>query len=167
MPAGAKVPIRLTVKQQQHCRRAVDINRACYNLAVATHRFHRVNRLAWPSWQDIYKAFNACEREDYPFVTEAASRVAEGAFMDFDRAIANWQDPNTKARAPRLKKRKLSRSGSFRAASGVAQLRYNGKRRIQLPGLGSIKLDCTPLKGIYHEAHIKHQNGQWRLCLKT
>ena len=67
--AGARVPIRLTVKQVQYCNRAMGISRFCYNLAVSTHRFHRVNRLRWPSWQDIYKAFNACKHEDYPFVT--------------------------------------------------------------------------------------------------
>ena len=42
--------------------------------------------MRWPSWQDIYKAFNACKKEDYPFTTEVASRVAEGAFMGFGRA---------------------------------------------------------------------------------
>ena len=100
LPAGAKVPIRLTVKQEAYCRRAQGVRRFCYNLAVATHRFHRANRMPWPSWQDIYKAFNACKAEDYPFVTEVASRVAEGAFMDFGRAISNWRNPEVKAQAP-------------------------------------------------------------------
>ena len=175
MPAGARAPVRLTVKQEQYCRQAIDINRFCYNLAVATHRFHRVNRLpwpswsswpSWPSWQDIYKVFNACKHEDYPFVTEVASGVAEGAFMDFGRAIANWRNPEAKARAPEFKRKKLTGTGSFRAASGVTQVRCNGKRRIQLPGLGSVKLDSTLPKGIYHEVHLKRENGHWRLCLK-
>ena len=166
MPAGARVPVKLTVRQEQYCRHAMGVSRFCYNMAVATHRFHRVNRLRWPSWQDIYKAFNDCKHEDYPFVTEVVSRVAEGAFMDFGKAIDNWRNPKLKARAPRFKRRKLTRTGSFRAASGVDQIRYNGKRRIQLPGLRSVKLDCTLPKGIYHDAHIKHENGQWYLCLK-
>ena len=84
-------PVRLTVRQEQYCNRAIGINRFCYNLPVATHRFHRTNRLRWPSWQDIYQAFNACKQEDYPFVTEVSYRVAEGAFMDFGKAI----DPRT------------------------------------------------------------------------
>ena len=166
VPAGATAPVRLTVKQEQYCRKAIGINRFCYNLAVATHKFHRVNRLPWPSWQDIYKAFNACKHQDYPFVTEVNSRVAEGAFMNFGKAIANWRNPELKARAPKFKRKKLTGAGSFRAASGVTQIRYNGKRRIQLPGLGSVKLDCTLPKGIYHEAHLKQENGRWRLCLK-
>ena len=32
--AGAKVPIRLTVRQEEYCRQAIDIHRFCYNLAV-------------------------------------------------------------------------------------------------------------------------------------
>ena len=43
----------------------------------------------WPSWMDISKAFNACKREDYPFVTEVAAVVATGAFRDFGRAVDN------------------------------------------------------------------------------
>ena len=167
--AGARVQIRLTVKQVQYCNRAMGISRFCYNLAVSTHRFHRVNRLRWPSWQDIYKAFNACKHDDYPFVTQVSSRVAEGAFMDFGKAITNWRNPELKSRAPRLKRRKLTGSGSFRAASGITQIKYNGKRRIQLPGLGSVKMDCTlpRTKDIVHEAHITLENGRWYLGLKV
>ena len=43
--AGAKVPVRLTVRQEEYCRQAIDIHRFCYNLAVRTHRFCRRNRL--------------------------------------------------------------------------------------------------------------------------
>ena len=166
LPAGARVPLRLTRKQEDYCRRAQGIRRFCYNLAVATHRFHQANRLPWPSWQDIYKAFNACKREDYPFATEAASRVAEGAFMDFGKAVANWRNPDLRARAPKFLKKKLTGSGSFRAASGVAQIRYDGKRRVRLPLIGSVKLAHTLPKGIYHEAHIKRGNGRWYISLK-
>ena len=164
-PAGYSVPIHLTVKQQAYCRRAIGITRFVYNLCVATHRFCRVNRLPWPSWQDLYKAFNACKCEDYPFVTEAASRVAEGAFMDFGTAIKNWRDTDHKAGPPRFHKKRLTGTGSFRAASGVAQIKYNGKRRIQLPGLGSVKLRHTLPKGLVYEAHIKFLNGQWKLSV--
>lgn len=164
--AGARVPLRLTVQQDRYCRRAMGVSRFCYNLAVATHRFCRTNRLPWPSWQDIYKEFNACKREDYPFAAEVSARVAEGSFMDFGRAVANWRNGSTRGRAPVFKKRRLTGSGSFRAASGVAQLKYNGKRRIRLPYLGSVKLAHTLPEGIFHEAHIKRENGRWYLCLK-
>ena len=49
LPAGHVVPIRLTVKQELYCRRAIGISRFVYNLCVATHRFCRNNRLKWPS----------------------------------------------------------------------------------------------------------------------
>ena len=166
VPAGTRVPLRLTHKQEEYCRQALGVRRFCYNLAVATHRLHRANRLPWPSWQDIYKAFNACKHEDYPFVTKVASRVAEGAFMDFGKAVANWRNPNTRTRAPKFLKRKLTGEGSFRAASGVQQIRYNGKRRVRMPVIGSVKLAHTLPKGIYHDAHIRLQNGRWYLCLK-
>ena len=45
MPAGYSVPLRLTVRQEQYCRRAIGITRFIYNLCVATHRFCRTNRM--------------------------------------------------------------------------------------------------------------------------
>ena len=164
--AGYSVPIHLTVNQQRYCRRAIGINRFVYNLCVATHRFCRANRLPWPSWQDLYKAFNACKHEDYPFATTVASRVAEGAFMDFGTAIKNWRDTDHKAGAPRFHKKRSTGTGSFRAAAGISQIKCNGKRRIQIPGLGSIKLRHTLPKGLVYEAHIKFLNGQWVVSIK-
>lgn len=61
-PARYAVPIRLTVRQERYCRRAIGITRFIYNLRVATHRFCRMNRMPWTSWRDIYKAFNAAKR---------------------------------------------------------------------------------------------------------
>ena len=66
-----------------------------------------------------------------------ASRVAEGAFMDFGTAIKNWRDTDHKAGPPRFHKKRSTGTGSFRAASGISQIKYNGKRRIQIPGLGN------------------------------
>lgn len=89
MPAGYAVPVRLTMKQQRYCRRAIGITRFIYNLCVASHRFCRTNRMPWTSWLDLYKAFNAAKREDYPFATEVATRVRESTFMDFGAALRN------------------------------------------------------------------------------
>ena len=159
IPVGARVPLRVTVQQTKYCRQALGISRFCYNLAVSTHRFHLVNRLRWPSWQDIYKAFNACKKEDYPFVKEVSNRVVEGAFMDFGKAVANWRNPKLGTRAPRLKRRKLTGVGSFRASSGVNQIRYDGKWRV--------KLDCKTRKmAHYHRKEtrpaLSHPPGQGR-----
>ena len=96
-PAGHVTPMSLTVKQQIYCRQAVGISRFIHNLCVATHRFHRNNRMKWPSWQDLSKAFNACKREEYTFATEVSKHVAEGAFRDFGTSIKNWRDPKHSA----------------------------------------------------------------------
>ena len=48
--AGAKVPIHLTVRQEEYCRQAVDIHRFCYNLAVRTHRFCAATGSLGPEW---------------------------------------------------------------------------------------------------------------------
>ena len=166
LQAGAKVPIHLTVRQEKYCRQAITVHRFCYNLAVRTHRFHRMNRLPWPSWQDISKALNACKREDYPFVTRVSAGIAVGAFMDFGRAVDNWRNPNLRARVPRVKRRIFTGAGSFLAAASMKEIRYDGKRRIKLPCLGSVKLGCTLPKGIGYEANIRRENGRWYVCLK-
>ena len=166
MPAGYAVPIRPTVRQEQYCRRAIGITRFIYNLCVATHRFCRTNRMSWLSWQDLYNAFNAYKQEDYPFVTEVASRVQEGAFIDFGAAVKNWRDPSHNAGPPRFRKKNRTGAGSFRVASGVVQLRYDGKRRIRLPVIGSVKLAHTLPAGIPYEAHISRRNGRWILGVK-
>ena len=54
--------------------------------------------------------------------------------MDFGRALANFRNPAMRARVPRLKRRKLTGSGPFRAGVGVNQIRYKGKCRIATPG---------------------------------
>ena len=164
--AGAKVPIRLTVRQEEYCRQAIDIHRFCYNLAVRTHRFCRRNRLPWPSWMDISKAFNACKRQDYPFVPQVAAVVATGAFRDFGQAVDNWRNPGLRARVPKTKRRSMPGAGSFLAAGSVKEIRYDGKRRVKLPCLGSVKLACTLPRGICYEANIRRENGRWYICLK-
>ena len=123
MPAGYAVPLRLTVKQEQYCRRAIGTARFIYNLCAATHSFCRTNRMDWAAWQDLYKAFNAAKGEDYPFATEVASRVQEGAFRDSGAALRNRRDPSHQAGPPRFRKKRRTGADSFRAASGVATLR--------------------------------------------
>ena len=115
---------------------------------------------------DISKAFNACKREDYPFVTQVAAVVATGAFRDFGQAVDNWRNPSLRARAPRTKRRAFTGTGSFLAAGSMKEIRYDGKRRVKLPCLGSVKLGCTLPRGICYEASIRRENGRWYICLK-
>ena len=165
VPAGHVVPIRLTARQQAYARRAVGITRFVYNLCVATHRFCRTNDLPWPSWQDLNKAVNETKQQEFPFLRAVSHRVVDGAVRNFGIALANWRNPHLNTRQPTLKKRRITGSGSFRAAGAVREIHYNGKRRIRLPYLGSVKLAHTLPKGIIHEAHISLRNGQWLLSI--
>ena len=65
LAAGIVVPVKLTGRQEDYAKRCVGISRFVYNLATSTHRFHRGNRLAWPSVHEIAREFNAAKREDY------------------------------------------------------------------------------------------------------
>lgn len=183
--AGHVMPIQLTKRQEVYARRAIGIARFSYNLCVATHQFCRNNRLQWPSWQDLSKALNAAKKDglllpantartptpeqqrydDISFLNQVSYRVVDGAVQDFGQAIANWRDPALKARKPTFKKRRLTGTGSFKAAGAVREIKYGGKRRIRLPYLGSVKLAHTLPKGIIHEARIKFKNGQWTLSV--
>ena len=165
VPAGHVMPMQLTTKQEIYCRRAVGVARFVYNLCVATHQFCRNNRMPWPSWQDLNREFNAIKHEQFPFVADVSKHIAEGAVRDFGTAIKNWRDNSHKGHRPTFKKKRLTGTGSFRAASGVSNIRYNGKRRIRLPYLGSVKLAHTLSKGIIYEAHISFRNGQWLLSI--
>ena len=92
--------------------------------------------------------------------------VATGAFRDFGQAVDNWRNPNLRARVPRTKRRTFTGTGSFLAAGSMKEIRYDGKRRVKLPCLGSVKLGCTLPKGICYEASIRRENGRWYICLK-
>ena len=167
LDAGYQVPLRLTVRQTNYAKRAIGVSRLVYNLCVATHAFCRLNRIKWPSWQDLQKTLNEIKHDDpnLHFITEVSKFVAEGATKNFGKAIENWLNPDTKARKPKFHKKRRTGSGSFLAASGKDRIEYNGKRRIKLPYLGSVKLNATLPKGIIHEAHISFLNGQWLLSV--
>ena len=127
-PAGHVMPVRLTKRQEAYARRAIGIARFTYNLCVATHRFCRTNRLTWPSWQDLNKAVNETKQHDFPFLKEVSYRVVDGSVRDFGSVLSNWRDPNHQARRPTFKKKRLTGTGSFRAAGAVREIKYDGKR---------------------------------------
>ena len=70
--------------------------------------------------------------------------------------------PGPKNQAPSA----FTGTGSFLAAGSVKEIRYDGKRRVKLPCLGSVKLGCTLPRGICYEANIRRENGRWYICLK-
>ena len=156
--AGAKVPIHLTVRQENYCRDAIDIHRFCYNLAVRTHRFCRRNRLPWPSWMDISKAFNAGKREDHAFVTQVAAVVATGAFRDFGQAVDNWRNPGLRARVPKVKAPFIHRRRLIpgRRQHEGGPLRRKAQGQTPLPGQRQAGLH--PAQG--HLLRGQHQEGE-------
>ncbi len=165
LDSGWKVPVHLTDKQERYAWRAMGIARFAFNLACATHAFHRANRMQWPYVSDIQKAFNACKREDYPLVLEVSKFVAQGGFQDFEKSVKNWRDCSHPAGRPTLRRRKDG-NGSFLAVAGVDVLNKRTGNRLRLPVMGSVKLMADLPDGyISHEARIVRENGRWYLSL--
>ena len=165
LDSGWKVPVHLTVKQEHYAWRAMGIARFAYNLALSTHAFHRANRMQWPFISDIQKAFNACKREDYPFVLEVSKFVAQGGFQDFEKAVKNWRDSSHSAESPTFRRRKDG-NGSFLAGAGVDVLNKRTGNWLRFPVMGRVKLMADLPDGyIIHEARIIRENGRWYLSL--
>ena len=162
---GIKLPVHLTVRQEQYAARAVGIARSVFNLMVATHRSARAQvHGLWPSPMELEKQFNDLKHEPefgMEYATEVSKFVAQGACRDFRRADENWRNPTLNAERPTFKKKNRIGTGSFLAASGVDRVKYDDHRRIRLPYLGSVKLQRELPEGIPYEVRIKQENGRW------
>ena len=164
--AGTSVPLGLTVKQERYARRGVGVARAVYNTLKFTHQAARAHGHGpWPFPSELEKTFNELKHDPafgMQFATEVSKFVAQGACRDFQRAYENWRNPELPARKPATKRKRRTGSGSFLIASGVAVVKYDGHRRIRLPGLGSVKLHRElPPDVIPYEVRIERENGQW------
>ena len=163
--SGIVVPVRLTHKQQRYAARCIGIDRYCYNWMVSTHSLMRScwgRNIKWAGLAEMKRVFNELKHDDWTaFITEVSKFVAEGAFDNFRSALSNWLNKGLKAGRPHLKRRRATGSGSFLAANGVAVVRYDGHRRIKLPGLGSVKLRYELPDGVPYKVVIKKQNGRW------
>ena len=165
LKAGIRVPVSLTVRQEQYAARCIGIARTVYNQMVATHRMARVHgHGAWPSPMELERTFN--ELKHLPefgmqYATQVSKFVAQGACRDFRRACENWLNPELRARKPSIKKKNRNGTGSFLAASGVDRIGYDGSRRIKLPYLGSVKLRRALPEGTPYEVRIRKQDGRW------
>ncbi len=104
-----KVPVSLTVKQDQYASRSVSIARAVFNLMVATHRSARAQvHGRWPSPMELEKIFNELKHQPgfgMQYATEVSKFVAQGASRDFRRAYENWRNPELRAAIPTFKSR--------------------------------------------------------------
>ena len=163
--SGIVVPLRLTHKQQRYAARCIGIDRYCYNWMVATHSLMRScwgSGIKWAGLAEMKRVFNELKHDERTeFITEVSKFVAEGAFDNFRSALSNWLNKGLKAGRPHLKRRRATGSGSFLAANGVAVVRYDGHRRIRLPGLGSVKLRHELPDGVPYKVVIKKRNGRW------
>ena len=163
--SGIVVPLRLTHKQQRYAARCIGIDRYCYNWMVATHSLMRScwgSGIRWAGLAEMKRVFNELKHDERTvFITEVSKFVAEGAFDNFRNALSNWLNKGLKAGRPHLKRRRATGSGSFLAANGVAVVRYDGHRRIRLPGLGSVKLRHELPEGVPYKVVIKKRNGRW------
>ena len=156
---GIKLPVHLTVRQEQYAARAVGIARSVFNLMVATHRSARAQvHGLWPSPMELEKQFNDLKHQPefgMQYATEVSKFVAQGASRDFRRAYENWRNPELRAAIPTFKRKNRIGTGSFLAASGVDRVKYDDHRRIRLPYLGSVKLQRELPEGIPYEVRIK------------
>ena len=165
LKAGIRVPVHLSVRQEKYAARCVGITRAVYNQMVAAHRMARAHGEGrWPSPMQLEKTFNGLKHEPefgMGYAVEVSKFVAQGACRDFRRAYENWRNPNLRAAKASFKKKNRNGTGSFLAASGVDRVQYDGRRRIRLPYLGSVKLGRELPNGVPYEVRIKKQDGQW------
>ena len=165
--AGAKVPIRLTVRQEEYCRQAIDIHRFCYNLAVLHPPVLPPQPAPLAQLDGHQQGLQRLQAGGPPLRHPGRSVSLPPAPSGTSaRPWTTGATPNLRARVPRTKRPALTGTGSFLAAGSVKEIRYDGKRRVKLPCLGSVKLACTLPKGICYEASIRRENGRWYICLK-
>ena len=164
VPSRINIPLELTKKQEQYCFKALGVSRFVYNMCVGVQRFQYKNGMKYSSWMDLRKEIDAVKAEDYPFLKEVCAQVALGACRDFgfamDRAYKKISE------FPTFKHKKVTKSGSFLAGTGIHMVKYLGKRRIKLPFLGSTRMARVLPDGLIpYEARIIYKNGQWILSL--
>ena len=149
LPAAVVVQLELTCRQEKYARRSVGIARFVYNRLVANDQAGRDIDL-WLTPHELEKEFNAAKQVNpaLGFVTGVSKFVAQGACRNYRNAHSRWLNKSLKAKRPTFHKRNRTGTGPFLAASGVATVRYDGNRRIQLPYLGSVRMTRTLPEGI-------------------
>ena len=94
---GIKLPVHLTVRQEQYAARAVGSPFRVQSDGSARAQVHGL----WPSPMELEKQFNDLKYEPefgMEYATEVSKFVAQGACRDFRRAYENWRNPVTAGR---------------------------------------------------------------------
>ena len=157
------VQLELTCRQQRYAKRCVGIARYVYNRLVANDQAGMDQGL-WLTPHELEKEFNAAKKKtnsSLKFVTEVSKFVAQGACRNYRNAHSRWMNPEIKADKPVFHKKKRTGTGAFLAASGVDRIRYDGRRRIRLPYIGSVRITRQLPEGIPYEVTINRHNGRW------
>ena len=162
LPAAIVVQLEFTRRQEKYARRSVGIARFVYNRMVANDQAGRDANL-WLTPHELEKEFNAAKQVNptLGFVTGVSKFVAQGACGNYRNAHSRWLNKSLKAHKPKFHKRNRTGTGSFLAASGIATIKYDGNRRIQLPYLGSVRMTRSLPEGIPHEVTVQKRNGRW------
>ena len=149
LPAAIVVQLELTCRQEKYARRAVGIARFVYNRLVANDQAGRDIDL-WLTPHELEKEFNAAKQVNtaLDFVTGVSKFVTQGACRNYRNAHSRWRNKSLKANRPKFHKKNRTGTGSFLAASGIAIIKYDGNRRIQLPYLGSVRMTRLLPEGI-------------------
>ena len=162
LPAAIVVQLEFTCRQERYARRSVGIARFVYNRLVANDQAGRDADL-WLTPHELEKEFNAAKQVNptLGFVTGVSKFVAQGACRNYRNAHSRWLNKSLRAHRPKFHKRNRIGTGSFLAASGVASIKYDANRRIQLPYLGSVRMTRSLPEGIPHEVTVQKRNGRW------
>ncbi len=161
-PGAVVVQLELTRRQEHYARRCAGISRFVYNRLVANDQAGRDTGL-WLTPHELEKEFNAAKQVNpaLAFITQVGKFVAQGACRNYRNARSRWLNKELQARRPVFHKKNRTGAGSFLAASGVNRIRYDGRRRIRLPYLGSVRMTRELPDGNPYEVSVKRQNGRW------
>ena len=116
LKAGIKVPISLTVRQEQYATRAVGIARSVFNLMVATHQMARAQGHGyWPNPMELEKTFNELKYQPefgMRYATEVSKFVAQGASLVIsDERMRTGAIPNCGLPGPTSRRRTVPARG--------------------------------------------------------
>ena len=162
LPAAIVVQLELTRRQERYAQRCVGVARFVYNRMVANDQAGRDAGL-WLTPHELEKEFNAAKHTNpsLRFVTDVSKFVAQGACRNYRNARSRWLNKGLKARRPVFHRKNRTGTGSFLAASGIACIRYDGHKRIQLHYIGSVKMTRALPEGVPYEVTIRKRNGRW------
>ena len=149
-----------------------------------------------PTANDMAREFNAIKKEVSPYVTKVSKFVVQGAFESYDIAKRKWMTDQEKSRElgycyvhgpgprddgkecsyrcgePRFHRKKDTGTGSFLAATGVDHIKYDGGRRIDLPGFRklpgnkSVKMArALPPDFIPVRVTFTYEHGRWMISV--